>query len=205
MRTAVLVFAIGLTAGLIGGPQVASQDKSEWTDLLARNGEDWVRDGVGKSPWRMTTDHTLACAAAEDSLGPNRAFGDGTFKFEYRFRAAEGGAKPKYNATLYLRGAADGSWCRLALGEDCGALTVALAGGGDRQKTVEVPGPAGLARAAGEWNQVEVNLSGKAVEVHVNARQAASFVRANAGKTRVALEVAGSEVEFRNVLWKSSK
>jgi 3-keto-disaccharide hydrolase len=205
MRTAVLVFAIGLTTGLIGGPQVASQDKSEWTDLLARNGQDWVRDGVGKSPWRMTADHTLACAAAEDTLGPDRVFGDGTFKFEYRFRPADGVAKPKYKAILYVRGPTDGAWCRLALGDDCGTLTVALADGGDRPKTVEIPGPAGLPRAAGEWNQVEVNLSGKAVAAFINGRQAASFVQANAGKTRVAFEAAGSEVEFRNVMWKSAK
>jgi hypothetical protein len=205
MRTAVLVFAIGLVVGLLGGPQVASQDKSEWTDLLAGDGKDWVREARGKSPWRMTADHTLACAPAEDTLGPDRTFANGTFKFEYRFRPVEGAAKPKYKGTLYLHGAADGSWCRLALGDDCGALTAALVAGSDRPKTMEIPGPAGLARAPGEWNQVKVNLNGKAVEVFVNGRLATSFVQANAYKTRLAFEAAGSEMEFRNVMWKQNK
>src|SRR4051794_27484818 len=101
MRTAIVVFAIGLGAALIPGPQIASQDKSapvksdkpEWTDLFAKQFKDWTRDGVGKSPWRMTADGNLACAAAEDALGPNRHFKDGTLKFEYRFTPVTGAAK----------------------------------------------------------------------------------------------------------------
>jgi len=213
MRTAIVVFAIGLGAALIPGPQIASQDKSapvksdkpEWTDLFAKQFKDWTRDGVGKSPWRMTADGNLACAAAEDALGPNRHFKDGTLKFEYRFTPVTGAAKPTYRAALLIRGKVDDSWCRLALGDDCGSLTASFVAGTDRPKTIDVPGPANLARAPGEWNQVKVHLKGKAVEVFVNGKLATSFVQADAAQTRVLFESGGSELEFRHVLWKDSQ
>jgi hypothetical protein len=218
MRTAALVFAIGLAAAWLPGPQVASQDKSapgkvapdksdksEWTDLFARQFKDWTRDGLGKSPWRMTAEGTLTCAASEDNLGPDRDFRDGTLKFEYRFTPVAGTAKPSYKAALLIRGREADSWCRLALGDDCGNLTAAFVAGSDRPKTIEVPGPAGLARTPGEWNQVKVNLRGKAVEVCVNGKLATSFVQADAGRTRVVFEAGGSAMEFRHVMWKDAQ
>lgn len=206
MRTAVVVFAIGLVSAILGGPQVASQDKSDWTDLFARDFKDWTREGVGKSPWKTTADRTLICAAAEDSLGPKRPFGDGTFKFEYRFQPVKGSGTPTHKAMLLIRGKGEDAWCRLALGDDCGGLTAAFAAAGaDAPKTVEVPGPAGLARAPGEWNEVQVKLAGKAVEVQINGKPATSFVQADAGQTRFAFEVLGSAIEFRKVMWKDAK
>jgi Domain of Unknown Function (DUF1080) len=210
MRTAAVVFAIGLAAALLPGPQVASQDKpapakSEWTDLFAKQFKDWARDGLGKSPWRMTADGTLLCAPAEDGLGPDRDFKDGTLKFEYRFTPVAGAAKAKYKAAVVIRAKDSDSWCRLALGDDCGNLTAAFVAGSDKPKTIDVPGPAGLARAPGEWNQVKVNLKGKAVEVFVNGKLATAFVQAEAGQTRVMFETDGSQIEFRHVLWKDAK
>jgi hypothetical protein len=205
MRTAVVVFAIGLVAALLGGPQVASQDKSDWADLFAGEFKDWARIGSGKSPWRMTADRTLVCAPAADGLGPKRVFADGTLKFEYRFHPPAGAAKANYKAAVMIRGKAADAWCRLALGDDCGALTASFLTGSDQAKTIDIPGPAGLARTPGEWNEVKVNLAGKAVELVVNGKPAASFVQADAGHTRFVLEAAGSEVEFRNVMWKANK
>src|SRR5262245_24642079 len=113
MRTLLLVPAIGLVAALLADPPAASQDPTTSTDLLARDLRDWTRLGAGPNPWRVTTDRTLVCAAATDAYTPEREFGDGTFRFEYRFRPVEG--KSSYKASLSVRRRLEGTGCRIAL------------------------------------------------------------------------------------------
>src|SRR5215217_4274696 len=155
MRSLITVLAIGFVTSLLGGLPAASQEKAEWADLLARDCKDWSRDGGGPSPWRLAADRTLTCAGAADVVGPDRTFGDGTLRFEYRFRPTTGGEKKGYKAGLYVRGRGNASWCRLGLGDDCGALTGSFVGSSDRQQTLDLPGPAGLAREPGYWNLVK--------------------------------------------------
>lgn len=208
MRSLITVLAIGFVASLLGGPPAASQEKAEWVDLLARDCKDWSRDGGGKTPWQLTADRTLVGAppaGGTDVIGPDRPFGDGTLKFEYRFRPAEPKAKSGYKAAVHVRGRASATWCRMALGDDCGTLSSSGTGSSDRPHTVEAPGPAGLAREPGFWNLVKVSLRGRSAEFFVNGRLAATFAQADAGDSRIALEAGGPEVEFRRVMWKDVK
>jgi Domain of Unknown Function (DUF1080) len=206
MRTAVTVLAIGLVAGLLTDPQVACQDRSEWADLFARDLRDWSRDGSGPSPWRLTADRTLASAPAAEQFGPDWELRDGTLRFEYRFvKPAEGKAAKAPKAALHVRRTEGSSGCRIALGENCGAITTTFVAGSDRDKTVELPAVPGLAREPGYWNQVKVTLRGKGVDVYVNGRLASSCEQGDSDHGRIAFEVDGTEVEFRRVMWKAAE
>ena len=120
MRTPLTVFAVGLVAGLIGSPQAASQEREQWTDLFAHNLRDWSRSGSGKSPWSLTASGTLICAPAKEFYVPEREFGDGTLKFQYRFQPDARNPKAVYKASLSVRRSIEGGGCRVSLGENCG-------------------------------------------------------------------------------------
>jgi hypothetical protein len=205
MRTPLTVFALGLVAGLIGSPQAASQDREQWTDLLANNLRDWSRSGSGKSPWSLTGSGTLVCAPANEFYVPEREFGDGTLQFQYRFRPDSRNPKAVYKASLSVRRSIEGGGCRVSLGENCGTIGATIVAGSDREKILEMKAPPNLAHPAGEWNDVEVRFKGRAVEVRINGKEASSFDGCDLTQGLIAFEVEGFDTEFRSVRWKEGK
>ena len=205
MRTTLTVLVIGTVASVLYGPPLASQDKAEWTDLFARDLRDWKRDDLKPSPWHFTADRTLAASDVHDQIGPNGDLRDGTLRFEFRFRAAKGKDTTAPKAAVYLRRTDSNVGYRLSLGDDCGTLTATIVAASDREKTIESPAPAGLARPVGFWNQVKVNLRGKAADVFVNGRPASSFDQGDADRGRIVFAAEGHEIEFRRVMWKEAK
>ena len=203
MRNLFVVSAVGLTAALLSSPPAVSQDTSGWTDLLGRDLKDWTRMGDGKNPWRLTADRTLICGPATDGYAPDQDFGDGTLKFEYRFRPT--GEKTGYKANLTVRRTEGGTGCKIALGDTCGTMTGTYQGSSDRQLEVESKPAAPPGRAPGEWNLVKVQLKGKSVSATINGRPAGSFDKCDTTRGIVVFEPDGSEIEFRHIHWKAEK
>lgn len=203
MRTLLLVPTIGLFAALFGTPPAASQEEAGWVDLLGRDLRDWTRMGTGKNPWRLTTDRTLGCAAAHDAYVPDDEFGDGTLRFEYRFRPTAD--KTGYRASVSVRRTLSATGCKVDLGDDCGRLVGSFQGSSDKVKEIESRPAVPVARRIGEWNQVEVRMEGSSVLVTINGKPAASFDRCEVTHGLVFFEVEGSEIEFRKVHWREAR
>lgn len=202
MRTLLHGIALGLTAFLFSSTKANSTDR-EWTDLLGHNLRGWSRSEVGRSPWRLTAEGSLVCEKGNEFIMPDQEFGDGTLKFEYRFRT--NGEKKGFKAAVWPRRTTEGNGCRVALGDDCGTLSATFQGSSDRTKSIEEKPIQNAAKPAGEWNQVRIVLSGRTVNVFVNEKQVASFSNCDTTQGLIAFEGQGSIVEFREVLWKSGK
>jgi Domain of Unknown Function (DUF1080) len=205
LRTPLTVFAVGLVAGLIGSPQVASQDREKWTDLFSRDLRDWTRSGAGKSPWTLTADRVLVCKPTQEMYLPEREFGDGTFQFQYRFLPDVSKPETVYKAGLSVRRSTDRGGCRISLGENCGSLEATIVASSDREKKIEIKAPPDLSLPAGEWNEIEVRFKGRSVEVLINGKEASSFDRCDLTQGLIALEVEGFEMEFKSVRWKEAR
>jgi len=202
MRTLLLGLWIALIATQYSPPRAMSAER-EWTDLLAHNLRDWTRTGDGKNPWRLTAEGSLVCEKGNELYTPDREFADGTFKFEYRFRP--NGEKTGFKAAVWARQSRNGFGCRVALGDNCGALSATFQGASDRTKSLEEKPLTKAARPIGEWNQVLVVLEGRMVNVSVNDKLVASFSQSDTTKGLISLEAEGSTVEFRDVMWKNGK
>jgi hypothetical protein len=206
MRTLLTILAIGLVTSLLGAPPAASQPQGPvWQDLFANDLRDWSRSGTGPTPWRMSAQHTLVCAATSELYVPEWEFGDGTLRVEYRFildPARKISTAPR--AGLLVRRTLDQPGCHVALGKDCGTTSAALFTSSDREKVIENKAPIGLASPVGDWNVVELHLSGRSVLVTVNGKEAASFDACDVDRGLIALEVDGTEIEFRSVWWKEA-
>jgi len=203
MRTLLLVPAIGLVAAMLADPPAASQDPSASPDLLTHNLKDWSRLGDGPTPWRLTADLTLVCAAATDAYAPDREFGDGTLRFEYRFIPTDG--KAPYKASVSVRRRLEGTGCRVALGEGCGTVTGSAQGASDRPLEAESRPAVELAREPGQWNLAKVQLKGRSVRVYINGRPGGSFDRCDTTGGLIVFESAGSAVEFRQITWRAER
>lgn len=199
MRTILFVTAVGLTT-LGGGPPVAAQPRSDDVDLLGRNLKDWTRMGSGKNAWRLTADRTLVCGPANDAYAPDSAFGDGTLRFEYRFRPT--GQKTGYKAFLCVRRNGSTNGARIALGDDCGTITGTFLASLEPTKDVEVKPIGKHGRDPGEWNDIAVRMEGKTVTVAINGKEAGTWERCPEKRGIVVFEVEGSETEFRRIQWK---
>ena len=202
MRAAIVLFAIGLLSTLLSSHSAVAQD-SEWTDLFAQDLKDWSRFGDGKSPWHLTTEKILACEPASELYIPEREFKDGTFKFEYRFRVND--QKSEYKAAIWVRRTLQETGCKIALGDQCGTLSATIQGGSDRQKSVELKPAVSSARAPGLWNLARIRLDRRTVTMWINGREVASFNQCDTNQGLIALEVEGSAIEFRRMMWKESK
>ena len=203
MRTMFTTLAIGLTAALMNGPHAASQEAAQWEDLFGQDLKDWSRSGSGKSPWRITTDRTLYCSGATELYIPERDFADGTLKFEFRFRLTD--KKTGYQAAVWARRTIGGTGYKISLGDDCGKLSAIFEAGSDRQKTFEQKPETSPAKKIGEWNEVELILKDRRVQVRVNGKEITGFGNCDTDRGLFALEAEGSEVEFRSVKWKEAK
>ena len=203
MRTPLTILAIGFVASLLGGPPAASHAQDAWQDLLGRDLRDWSRSGNGPTPWQFRSDRVLICTPAHEIYVPEWEFGDGTLRVEYRFMP-DRGKKVANHAGLLIRKTVDTNGCKVALGEDCGSISATIIGSSDREKLIEVKAPPGLAKPAGEWNLLEVRLTGRTASVTVNGKEAATFERCEVDHGLIALEAEGSEIEFRTVWWKES-
>jgi len=203
MRTLFTTLAIGLTAALLSGPRAVSQEAAQWEDLLARDMRDWSRSVGGESPWRMTGDRTLYCNRGNELYIAERDFADGTLKFEYRFRPTD--KATGYQAAVWARRTVRGSGCKLSLGDDCGKISASFQGGSDREKTFEVKPTDNPAKKIGEWNEVELTLKDKSVQIRINGKEIEGFENSDTNRGLFALEAEGSEVEFRSVKWKEEK
>lgn len=200
MRTILIALSIGLLASLVPGPQVACQDRGA-IDLLGRNMKDWSRLGTGRNPWKLTASNTLYVERANDIYVAEQNFGDGTLTFEYRFTPTE--EKTGYNAAVSIRRSAESSGCKVALGDDCGALSVSFVSASDREKSVQTKPADNFAKPIGDWNTVEIKTIGRSVEVIINGRTTASFDNANE-RGLIGLHAEGSAIEFREVIWREA-
>ena len=204
MRTLLTILGIGLVASFVGGPPAASHAQDAWQDLLGRDMRDWSRSGNGPSPWQFRSDRVLICTPAHEIYVPEWEFGDGTLRVEYRF-PPERGKKVTHHAGLLIRKTIDTNGCKVALGEEeCGTISATVIGSSDREKLIEMKAPPGLGKPAGEWNMLEVRLTGRTAMVTVNGKEAATFDRCEVDRGLIALEAEGSEIEFRTVWWKET-
>lgn len=200
MRPMLFALAIALTASLFSTPRTTAADRN-WTNLLSRNLRDWSRSGEGKNPWRVAPEGTLVCEKGNGFLMPDHEFGDGTLKFEYRFRP--NGEKKGFKAAVWARRTNQGGGCRVSLGDDCGALSASFQGASDRTKFIEDKPLANAARPIGEWNEVRMELDGRTVNVFINELLVASFSNCDSTTGLIALEAEDSVIEFREVMWKN--
>jgi hypothetical protein len=200
MRTLLFVPAVGLVAAIVGNLPVACQEEPGTVDLLAGSLKDWTRMGVGKSPWRLTADRQLVCAAANDAYVPDTEFPDGTLEFQYRFRPT--GAKTGFKASVWARRTLHSAGCKMALGDDCGTLVGTFDGASDRAKEVTVKPAEPVARPIGFWNTVRVEMCGRSVRFTINGKPAGSFDQCDNERGLVFFEAEGSAIEFRRILWK---
>jgi hypothetical protein len=145
----------------------------------------------------------MVCEKGNEFIMPDQEFGDGTLRFEYRFRT--NGEKKGFKAAVWPRRTSQGTGCRVALGDDCGTLSATFQAASDRTKAVDEKPIAKAAKAAGEWNEVRIVLAGRTVNVFVNDKQVSSFSQCDTTQGLIAFEAEGSTVEFRDVLWKNGK
>jgi len=164
---------------------------------------DWSRSGSGPSPWQLTSERTLVCTPAYEIFVPEWEFGDGTLRVEYRFRPDDR-KKVVHRGAVLLRRTLDYSGCKVNLGDDCGTISATVVASSDRDKLVEIKAPPGLAKPAGQWNEIEFHLTGRTVTVYVNGKEASSFERCEVDRGLVALEAEGTEIEFRLMRWKEA-
>jgi hypothetical protein len=202
MRASVALFAIALLPALLSNRTAVAQD-SEWTDLFAHDLRDWSRFGDGESPWRFSKERILSCENASEIYIPERDFRDGTFKFEYRFRPSD--KKTGFKAGVWVRRTLQETGCKIALGDDCGMMSATIQTGSDRNKTVEQKPAVHCERAPGLWNLARIRLQGKTFTMWINGREVASFNQCDTAQGLIALEVDGSAIEFRRMMWKDSE
>lgn len=200
MRNLLFVPAAGLVAAVVGNLPVACQEEPGKVDLLANSLKDWTRIGVGKSPWRLTAERHLVCAAASDVCVPDTEFGDGTLEFQYRFRPT--GAKTGFKASVSVRRTLDSIGCKMALGDDCGTVIGTFDGASDRTKEVTVKPAEPMARPIGFWNTVHAEMRGRSIRFTINGKPAGSFDQCDNERGLVYFEAEGSAIEFRRILWK---
>jgi hypothetical protein len=203
MRTPLTILAIGFVTSMLGGPPAACQPQEQWHDLFGQNMRDWSRSGSGPSPWVLTSDRHLVCTPAYEIFVPEWEFGNGTLKIEYRFKP-DPRNKVVHRGAVLVRRTLDYSGCKVNLGENAGTVSAYVVASSDREKLVEVKAPPGLAKPAGEWNEIEFQLVGKTVTVYVNGKEAASFDRCEVDRGLFALEAEGTEIEFRYMRWKEA-
>lgn len=203
MRTVLTILGIGFAASVLGGPPAASHAEDAWQDLLGRELRDWSRSGSGPSPWQLSSDRVLVCAPAHEIYVPEWEFGDGTLRIEFKF-PRDKGKNVVHRAGLILRKTIDTNGCKVSLGDDCGTISAIVIGSSDREKLIEMKAPQGLAKPAGEWNLIEVRLTGRTAAVTVNGKEAATYDRCEVDRGFIALEAVGSEVEYRTVWWKET-
>jgi Domain of Unknown Function (DUF1080) len=203
VRTLVLIPAIGLLAALIGLPPAAGDDSAGWTDLLGRNLKDWSRIGDGKTPWRLTTDRSLICGPATDSMAPDNDFRNGTVQFEYRFEPTK--FKTGYKASVTARWTTRTRGCKIDLGDDCGTLTGAFVAASDSYKELIIPPVEKPGRAPGQWNQVKLVMQDTSVKAVINGRECGPFERCMSDHGLVMFNAEGSEIQFRRIEWRAGK
>jgi hypothetical protein len=188
-----------------------------WTDLLPGPGlKGWKRVPIppekklgAKNPWKVAADmKTLFCdgVGVKEMLLYDRAWQDGVFHVEWRFRKVAGA--PEYNSGIYVRTAADGSaWVQAQVAHTkkpprLGDLFSERLRDGEVQRVV-VPGRgAELARPPGEWNTYEVTCRGKSITVRVNGAPATSWEDCPLLVGRVGLQAEFYAIEFRNLKFK---
>lgn len=203
MRTLLFVPAVGLVAAVVGNLPVACQDEPGTVDLLGGSLKDWTRVGSGKSPWRLTADRRLVCAAAHDACAPDTEFGDGTLEFQYRLRPT--GATSGFKASVSVRRTPAAAGCKMALGDDCGTLAGTFDGASDRAKEVTITPAEPVARPVGFWNTVRVEMRGRSVRFTINGKPTGSFDQCAGERGLVYFEAEGSAIEFRRILWKPAE
>ena len=202
MRSRFPAIVFGLLLAFSSSSSASAQD-TEWTDLFANRLKDWSRFGDGASPWHFTEEGILKGDRGPEVIIPEREFRDGTLRFEYRFRSND--KESGYKAAVWVRRTQQERGCKIALGDDCGMLTAVVQGGSDRVKVIEQKPAIKVAREPGYWNLVSIRLDGKSVKVWINSRQVCSFSDCETDKGLFGLELEGSEIEFRRVMWKESK
>jgi hypothetical protein len=195
-----LLGLLGFAVVLFPDRRAVGQGRDE-RDLFAQNLKDWTRTGTGDNPWRLSAGRVLSCDRADDAYLVDEIFRDGTLKFEYRFVPTS--EKTGYKAAVSVRRRLDTNGCKIALGDNCGELSVAFIGSTDRLKVLDVPPVDKFARPVGEWNLVEIKMTGREIEAFINGKSAASFDNCEESGL-IALHAEGSAIEFRDATWKDA-
>jgi hypothetical protein len=194
---------LGMLFSILGGPQVACEERSEGDDLFGRNLKDWQRSGNGKNPWTLTTSGVLGCTAATDSMTFDQHLGDGTLYLQWRFPPGDPKATP--TASITVRGGEGEHVVRINLGTNPGELATTIIASSDRLRTLTTPPGKNVAKKVGEWNSMKVVMKDKEVVVTVNGEQVTSTTDSPNETGYFALNAAGHAVEFRDVRWKAAK
>ena len=192
-------------------------DPKGWIDLLAgKDLKEWKRVPIppgGKlnkrNPWSIDakTGHLICDGVGiHEMLLYDRAFGDGIFHVEWRFKKVEG--KKGYNSGVYVRNSADGKvWHQAQVGsKNVGHIFGKTLKGG---KLVGIPGnrKPGPQRGkeAGEWNTFEIACKGKTITLWVNGAVTAEWASCEVPRGYPGLEAEGWWIEFKNVKFKESR
>jgi hypothetical protein len=220
MRRHLLSLALALTAlGTLRAEDKArsalQRDPKGWLDLSP--GADlggWKRVPIApdkalnaKNPWKVENG-LLVCdgVGVKEMLLYGRAFADGVFHVEWRFRKAEG--KQDYNSGVYVRTADDGtSWVQAQVAHLdkpplLGDLFADVPTDGKVSRVVVRGEGAKRANPPGEWNTFEVTAKGKTVSVWVNGATTCTWDSCPLAKGHVGMQAEFFVIEFRNLKFK---
>lgn len=196
-------------------PEQGKADAGKWTDLLAGKGlSKWKRVPIpperklsDRDPWKFdAATGVLSCAGEgiKEMLLYDRAFRDGVFHVEWRFKKVEG-KQPEYNSGIYVRTGADGMpWFQAQVAHTMKPPRMAdLFGqtskdGKSAPVVVEGSGHK-LIRPAGEWNIYEITCQGKRITVKVNGKTATTWNDCPALSGHVGLQAEFFNIEFKNL------
>ena len=197
-----------------------AQDADGWLDLFpGKNLAGWKRVPiapdtklVAKNAWSVAEKNkVLVCdgVGVKEMLLYDKAFGDGVFHIEWRFRKVEG--DPDYNSGIYVRTAGDGlAWHQIQLahtkkppfmGDVFGVLDRAkqetkLLATGEGPKHVKGPGA---------WNTYDITCKGETISVAVNGVTTCTWNDCRTPRGHVGMQAEFFFIEFKNLKFKELK
>jgi hypothetical protein len=198
------------------GKSTLERDPKGWVDLLpGKNLRGWRRVAIApdtalnaKNPWKVEG-NLLLCDGVDvkEMLLYDRAFGDGVFHLEWRFRKLDG--KKDYNSGAYVRTAGDGKvWHQVQIAhQDRPPLLGDLFGDSlvkGKPERVLVRGEgARRANRPGEWNTYEVTAKGDTISVWINGATTLTWNECPLKKGHVGMQAEFYFIEFRNLKFKA--
>jgi hypothetical protein len=159
-----------------------------------------------KNPWKLDPDgKVLLCdgVGIKEMLLYDKAFTDGTFHVEWRFRKVAD--KNDYNSGIYVRTSADGRvWhqaqvAHLEKAPRLGDLFGETAVDGKPQRFLVEGQGAKLAHPPGEWNTYDITCKGPTVTVKVNGKTATTWNDCKVSRGHVGLQAEYFFIEFKNL------
>src|SRR5262245_44632784 len=201
-------------------PRAGRAQDADWLDIRpGKNLAGWKRVPIlpdtklnEKNAWSVDEKNkVLVCdgVGVKEMLLYEKAFGDGVFHVEWRFRKVEG--NPDYNSGIYVRTARDGlTWHQIQVAHTKKAPFMGdLFGVVDRVKqetnVLALGADPKLAKGPGEWNTYDISCHGKQISALINGKTNCVWNDCAMPRGHVGLQAEFFFIEFKNLKFKELK